>query len=200
MNKILALILGATATVVFASFILVLIPKLMSVGTPMASEVPPYTEAELRGRKLYIENGCLYCHSQQVRDPIISNDMERGWGRPSYPSDYVHDFPALLGTQRTGPDLINVGARLPDANWHLIHLYQPRAMVPWSIMPSYPFLFEHKAQAADGDQVLAVPEAFRPKGQQVIVTDKARDLVAYLLSLRRDMPPSEIGSQEVTER
>lgn len=196
MTRILSLILGAIATIIFASFLLVLVPRLLLVGVPAESLVAPYTVEQLRGRQIYIENGCVYCHSQQVRDPIVSVDGQRGWGRPSYPSDYVHDFPALLGTMRTGPDLINVGSRLPDTNWHLIHLYQPRAVVPWSIMPPYPFLFEHKSEPTVGDQILNVPAAFRPQGQVVIVTEAANDLVSYLLSLQRDMPPPEIVRQD----
>lgn len=199
MTKIIALILGALAAVIFASFLLVLIPSLMSLGLHEGSQVPPYTASELRGRQVYMANGCIYCHSQQVRDPIISVDVERGWGRPSYPSDYVHDFPALLGTMRTGPDLINVGTRLADVNWHLIHLFQPRAVVPWSIMPAYTFLFEIKRKPGPLDQLLVVPEAFRPAGRVVVITEDARDLVAYLLSLRRDMPPPEILSRDLTK-
>ncbi len=67
----------------------------------------------MRGREVYIANGCLYCHSQQVRDNIWSTDEARGWGRPSVSGDYYYDNPHLLGTMRTGPDLINVGVRQP---------------------------------------------------------------------------------------
>lgn len=201
MTKVALLVLGALAAVVFAAFILVALPR---ASLPRAATAhlragpPPYTEAELRGRAIYIQNGCIYCHSQQVRDPAVANDTERGWGRPSYPSDYVHDRPALLGTMRTGPDLINVGARLPDVDWHLLHLYQPRAVVPWSIMPPHPFLFRIVPVAAAGEVVVAVPAPYAPETGVVVATPAAQDLVAYLLSLRRNHPAPEAANSSAS--
>ena len=130
----------------------------------------------------------MYCHSQQPRDPSQAPDMTRGWGRPSVPGDYVYDYPHQLGTMRTGPDLLNVGARLSSADWHHLHLYQPRAVADWSIMPSYPFLYELKEEAAPDDVVVKVPEAWKPGEGVVVATEKARALVAYLLSLDRTAP------------
>jgi hypothetical protein len=72
--------------------------------------------------------------------------------RASVPADYVYDRPHLLGSLRTGPDLFNIGARQPSKDWHLGHLYQPRAYVPNSIMPSYPFLFYIRTPAG-GERV-----------------------------------------------
>ena len=115
----------------------------------------PYTSAQLRGREVYIANGCVYCHTQQPRDRNLGPDFERGWGRASVPADYVYDKPHLLGSMRTGPDLFNIGARQPSKDWHLGHLYQPSAYVPGSIMPAYPYLFNVKdaagARRASGD-------------------------------------------------
>lgn len=199
MTKLLLLFIGALATITFALVLLVAVPGYtLSLGST-TTNVPPYTEEELAGRAVYMANGCVYCHSQQVRDPAITNDMVRQWGRPSYPSDYAHDQPALLGTMRTGPDLINVGQRLPNAQWHLLHLYQPRAVVPWSIMPPFPFLFEHKDVAGPDDSVLVVPESFAPPGKVVVVTEEAQALVVYLLSLRRDVEPLELTEAEAPE-
>lgn len=72
-----------------------------------------------RGRKVYVGNGCVYCHSQQVRPEYGGSDIERKWGeRRSAPRDYLFERPALLGKMRMGPDLANVGKRAPvdDAN------------------------------------------------------------------------------------
>ena len=67
-----------------------------------------------RGRKVYVANGCVYCHSQQVRADYAGSDIERKWGiRRSAPRDYIFDRPVLLGVSRMGPDLANVGKRLP---------------------------------------------------------------------------------------
>ena len=89
---------------------------------------------------------------------------------------------------RTGPDLLNVGARLPSRDWHLTHLYQPRAIFDWSIMPAYPFLFEEKDAAAPGDVVVALPSEYAPRSGVVIAKQEALDLTAYLQSLDRTYP------------
>jgi cytochrome c oxidase cbb3-type subunit 2 len=189
MTRAIMLLLGALATLLFALVTLIILPGALLAKVEAPPELEPYTQEELLGRQVYIRNGCVYCHSQQVRDPSFTTDVARGWGsRPSVPVDYVFDKPHLLGTMRTGPDLINVGIRLPDPQWHLLHLYQPRALVPWSIMPPYPFLFEHKATAAPGETVLTVPEPYAPQSGVVVATDEAKALVAYLLALKRDYP------------
>jgi cytochrome c oxidase cbb3-type subunit 2 len=185
------LVLGALATVGFAALVLVAVPQIMLVRVAASRQLAPYTPEQARGRRVYIENGCLYCHTQQVRDPAFTTDMGRGWGsRATVPADYVYDRPHLLGTMRTGPDLINVGARLPDPNWHLLHLYNPRALVPWSIMPSFRFLFEERAPGSmrPGEQVVPVPGPYAPRGKVVVSTPDALALVTYLLSLKREYP------------
>lgn len=102
----------------------------------------PYTGQQLLGRKVYQQNGCVYCHTQQVRGGTYNNDLERGWGsRRSHPQDYIYDYPVLLGTMRTGPDLANVGARLTNDNWHLTHLYDPQLITPGSVMAPFRYLF-----------------------------------------------------------
>src|SRR3546814_8551238 len=82
-------------------------------GIQIGSEAPtpglkPYTAQQLRGRHVYIEQGCLYCHSQQPRSADQAPDDERGWGRASLASDCAYDHPHLMGTMRPGPDLPNV--------------------------------------------------------------------------------------------
>jgi cytochrome c oxidase cbb3-type subunit 2 len=191
MTRIWLLLLGACATVGFALLILVIVPSVMLLDIPVPPQLKPYSDSELAGRQVYIANGCIYCHSQQIRDAAFTTDVARGWGdRASVPGDYLHDRPHLLGTMRTGPDLINVGARLPDRNWHLLHLYQPRALVAWSIMPAFPFLFVEKdpAAVAPGDEVVRVTGAYAPAGKVVVARPEAVALVDYLLSLKRNYP------------
>ena len=141
---------------------------------------------------MYIANGCVYCHTQQPRDRNLGPDAQRGWGRASVPGDYYYDQPHLLGSMRTGPDLFNIGARQPSKDWHLGHLYQPRAYVPDSIMPSYPYLFtvkDAKDAEQEGEQPLALPPGYRPMlGQVVVPTPQALDLVKYLQSLNHTYP------------
>jgi cytochrome c oxidase cbb3-type subunit 2 len=168
--------------------VLVVIPYMTVRDTPPAAQLRPYTSAELRGRAQYISHGCIACHSQQPRSRNFAPDAQRGWGRASVAADYAYDQPHLLGTMRTGPDLMNIGARQPSEEWQLGHLYQPRAYVPGSIMPSYKFLFEHKAEPDKRDVVVRLPPGHGPVGKQVVATPEALDLVAYLKALDRTYP------------
>lgn len=188
MENEVKLISGAMVTLAIATASLVVLPYLQLRHEAPTQGLKPYTEAQLRGRQEYIRQGCIYCHSQQPRDPSQAPDDKRGWGRPSVAGDYYYDNPHLLGTMRTGPDLFNIGARQPSADWQLGHLYQPRAYAPGSIMPAYPFLFEIKKEAAPGDKVVALPPQFAPADGVVVATQAAQDLVSYLLALDRTFP------------
>ena len=191
MTRTSLLILGATAAVTFALIVLVIVPQTMLVQVRRPAEMRPYTAQEARGREVYIENGCIYCHSQQIRDTAFTTDVDRGWGRrPTVPADYYFDRPHLLGTMRTGPDLINVGQRLPDPEWHLIHFFNPRAVVAWSIMPPLPHLFEIKPVSArrPQDRLVAINPPFVPPNSVVVATPDALALTAYVMSLSRQYP------------
>lgn len=180
---------GAAVSLGIATAALVVLPYLQVRDIAPPAQLKPYTEAQQRGRQVYIANGCVYCHSQQPRDRgFAPADAERGWGRPSVPADYTYDSPHLLGTMRTGPDLLNIGARQPSADWHLGHLFQPRAYVAESNMPAYPFLFRLREKAQDGDRVVVLPPAAAPRGKVVVATRDALDLVEYLRSLDRTYP------------
>ena len=183
--------LGAFAIMASAITLLVIVPATMFRHVQAPPGLAPYTARQLAGRHVYIQNGCLYCHSQQVRDPAFTTDVDRGWGsRATVPADYVYDRPHLLGTMRTGPDLINVGQRLPDMDWHLIHLYDPRALAEWSIMPGFPYLFEEKRpqDVRPGDRVVKIPGPRAPKGVVVVARPEAIALADYLISLKRQYP------------
>lgn len=100
-----------------------------------------YSAVELTGRDIYIREGCHVCHSQQVR-PLIA-EVER-YGPYSRADEFVYDRPFLWGSKRTGPDLHRLGGKFSD-DWHRIHLIDPRAVVPNSIMPAYPWLVDRDA-------------------------------------------------------
>lgn len=195
MNRYLPLSILALGILAFATLMLVIAPGIQMSQRSVPPELQPYTEAEQRGRDQYVALGCVYCHSQQTRSPDQASDGDRGWGRPSVSSDYVFDQPHQLGTMRTGPDLLNIGARLPSVAWHLTHLYQPRAIFDWSIMPGYPYLFDVKPEAAPGDTVVALPARHAPDGV-VVPKAEALDLVAYLLSLDRTYPAPVDGLRD----
>ncbi|OFZ19849.1 MAG: hypothetical protein A2X94_13100 [Bdellovibrionales bacterium GWB1_55_8] len=189
MSRGILMFFGVLATYISALFGINLIPKFMLERVrPEGTMLPyAYTEQELRGRRVYVREGCVYCHSQQIRAKQNGSDMERGWGqRPTVAQDYVHDSPVLLGTMRTGPDLANIGVRQPSDDWHLKHLYNPRITSPGSIMPPYPWLFMKQGEY-DRGMTLDLPQEFAPEaGAQVIPTQEALDLVAYLKSLKRN--------------
>ena len=128
-----------------------------------------------------MREGCGFCHTQFVRDL----PMDRPYGRPSRPGDYALEDPPMLGTQRTGPDLADVGTRQPSEAWHLIHLYDPRAVVPQSVMPAYRWYFVEKDQAGPGDVVVPVPAGSAPRGKVIVAGPDAKALVRYLLSLKQ---------------
>lgn len=182
------LVAGALVMIAIAGLLLVAIPYVQLKDVKPPKGLKPYTTAQLRGREEYMKQGCLYCHSQQPRDRRQAPDGERGWGRPSVAGDYYYDRPHLLGTMRTGPDLLNIGARQPSVDWHLGHLYQPRAYVPGSIMPPYPFLFDVKEKADPGERVVSLPPDFAPAGRVVVAQPRALDLAAYLVALDRTYP------------
>ncbi|HTN64681.1 MAG TPA: cbb3-type cytochrome c oxidase subunit II [Burkholderiaceae bacterium] len=188
MENEVKLLSGAMVTLALATSALVVIPYLQLSDLKPAAGLKPYTSAQLRGRDQYIKNGCLYCHSQQPRDTAQAPDAQRGWGRVSVAADYYYDQPHLLGTMRTGPDLFNIGARQPSADWQLGHLYQPRAYTPGSIMPSYPYLFDVKDKAEQGDRVVNLPPGYAPPGKVVVAKPEVQDLVTYLLGLDHTYP------------
>jgi len=121
----------------------------------------------------------------------VGPDIERGWGkRRTVAEDFLFDYPVMLGAQRIGPDLANVGERRPDANWHLRHLYAPRLEVENSTMPPYRFLFEtHRIERMPSPDALQLPPSLAPPpGYEIVPKPEAKALVGYLASLRADAP------------
>ena len=188
-------------TVVVASFSLLVwvVPSIVR-GDDIAkgSLAMPLTPIELAGRDIYISEGCHVCHTQMVRP--LEPEVKRN-GRPNKEADDIYEFPNLWGSKRTGPDLTNLGRKYSD-QWHVIHLIDPRKVVPTSIMPSYPWLFE---QTLTGDDISAKMEVLRTLGVpytdqeigdarlQVRGKTKGEALIRYLQSLGKDT------SQEVSQ-
>lgn len=196
MTRVIGIIAAAAIILLFATLMIVIMPSMQTQTRSKPSEgLKVYSEQALRGRAVYVNLGCVYCHSQQPRDPAQAPDGSRGWGRPSVPGDYAYDNPHLLGTMRTGPDLLNIGARQPSVDWHLAHLYNPRAVVPGSTMPAYPFLFEEMLEKSPTDVEVKLPAAFAPKSR-MIATQQALDLVQYLKELDRSYPTKAIPTIE----
>jgi cytochrome c oxidase cbb3-type subunit 2 len=116
----------------------------MHSTTEPVEGLKPYTALQLRGRDIYVREGCYLCHSQMIRP--FRAETER-YGHYSVAGEFVYDHPFQWGSERTGPDLARVGGRYSD-DWHRAHLTNPRDVVPESIMPGFPWL--NKNPAANG--------------------------------------------------
>jgi cytochrome c oxidase cbb3-type subunit 2 len=153
-----------------------------------AEGVKPYPPLQLAGRDVYVREGCYVCHSQMIRP--FRSETER-YGPYSVAGESVYDRPFQWGSKRTGPDLARVGGRFSD-DWHVIHLLNPRDVVPESNMPGYPWLAE---TAVDGALVQKKMEVLRTLGdpytneeiaaaaQTVEGKTELQALVAYLQGL-----------------
>jgi cytochrome c oxidase cbb3-type subunit 2 len=123
------------------------------LNTPIPG-MKPWTALELEGRDVYIREGCHVCHTQMVRP--LRAETER-YGAYSRAGESVWDHPFLWGSKRTGPDLARVGQKYSD-DWQKVHLLNPRAVVPESVMPSYPWLAKN---TLDANQTQAKMRLFR---------------------------------------
>ncbi len=121
--------------------------------------VRPYTPLELRGRDIYIREGCYLCHSQMIR-PF--RDEALRYGHYSLAAESKYDHPFQWGSKRTGPDLARVGGKYSN-DWHVQHLTAPRSMVPESVMPNYPWLIATPLDTSDvADRMAALRVAGVP--------------------------------------
>ncbi len=117
--------------------IIQIVPLFFQVSTTQPIEgLAPHSALVLAGRDVYIREQCVSCHSQMIRP--LRAETER-YGHYSVAGEFVYERPFQWGSKRTGPDLARVGGRYSD-EWHRLHLIDPRAVVPESIMPGYPWL------------------------------------------------------------
>jgi cytochrome c oxidase cbb3-type subunit 2 len=191
MNKLVLIAGGSTLVYAGLALLMGVLPGITLSRTPPGPGVKPLTRLEAEGRDVYVANGCSYCHTQQVR-PLAQDKV---FGRPSAPGDFAYQTPELLGSERTGPDLSNVGVRQPSAVWQYIHLYNPRAVVPDSIMPSFDWMFDVVDKAPAGVSPVPLPKAYAPEHGIVVPKHEAQALLAYLLSLKQShLPMSEAAA------
>jgi cytochrome c oxidase cbb3-type subunit II len=188
--------LAITALLVYValSIIIAVVPaRQMQAIEPLPTQAA-LTDAELKGLHMYVEENCMACHTQQVRNIA----MDEVWGeRPSMPSDYFYSkqrlsgwqqSASLLGSERTGPDLTNAGKRQPGKDWHLLHFYNPRIVVKESVMPGYPWLYREKAasEITADDIVVPVPQQFlRNRNTKVVATKEVLELISYIQTLKQ---------------
>jgi cytochrome c oxidase cbb3-type subunit II len=141
------------------------------------SGVRPYSPLELKGRDIYLREGCYNCHSQMIRP--MRDEVER-YGHYSLAAESMYDHPFQWGSKRTGPDLARVGGRYSN-EWHLDHLIDPQSVVPESIMPSYQFLLKTKLKP---EAIFAVMRVHRLVG--VPYTDEQLAAAAQDMRLQVD--------------
>jgi cytochrome c oxidase cbb3-type subunit 2 len=160
----------------------------ISETTEPAEGLKPYTAIQLEGRDIYIREGCSVCHTQMVRP--LRAEVER-YGPYSQAGEFIYDHPFLWGSKRTGPDLHRVGGRYSD-EWHKVHLYNPRDVVPESNMPAFPWLFENEidstktAAKLKAMKLLGVPytdQDIENSANAVRGVTEINALVAYLQGL-----------------
>jgi len=218
MSRSSTLFIGIFGSFAVSCFALVLAPQAQLGGLQpqyneedgKLSDIYPVSNPSTdQGRAVYRSEGCVYCHSQQVRDPQNGTDIVRGWGaRRTVARDYVYEEAPLLGDQRMGPDLSNVGSpdwrneskddhegqpKKRDRAWQYLHLYAPRTLVSSSNQPPYRYLFETRKISGQGSaDALPLSGEDAPKpGFEVVPKPEAVSLVSYLLSLDRSHPLKE---------
>lgn len=160
--SLVPLLIGVLAILTAVTFVMVIWPYNTRDMTP--SEIfRSRTHEEEAGRKIYIANGCVYCHSQSIR----AIDWGHGAERIAQAGDYVQDRPILLGSQRTGVDLSQEGGEHPD-DWHSAHFINPRYTRPHSIMPPFKWLGMEKIKRLTGYiQSLGLKDADRRMERQL---------------------------------
>jgi cytochrome c oxidase cbb3-type subunit II len=201
MSKTILLALGILLTITASVTGLVIIPnwqfqELKPVVKATGLQYPERLFGDAhQGRAIYINQGCIYCHSQQVREKGYGGDIKRGWGtRRSVPRDYIYDRPHQLGTMRTGPDLASIGARQSSSDWHALHLYDPQITSPGSVMPRFNYFFtEISGDAAIRPPANAVkiPSGYQGGAKYILPNERGVQLIAYLKKLNQSFPLPE---------
>ena len=149
----------------------------------------PYSPLELRGRDIYVREGCYLCHSQMIRS--LRDEVER-YGHYSLAAESMYDHPFQWGSKRTGPDLARVGGKYSD-EWHALHLKNPRAVVPESVMPGYSFLARTPVDSADiADNLTALRTVGDPYTDEMIAQATA--------DLKAQVDPDGDGAEALLKR
>ncbi|HLV13994.1 MAG TPA: cytochrome-c oxidase, cbb3-type subunit I [Xanthomarina sp.] len=151
-RKPIKLTIFATIAILIGGIVQIVPTIMVKSNIPTISNVKPYTPLELEGRDIYIREGCVGCHSQQVRP--FRSEVER-YGEYSKAGEYVYDHPFLWGSKRTGPDLHRIGGKYSD-NWHLNHMYDPQSTSSGSIMPAYQWLIKNELDKSDTETKMKV--------------------------------------------
>ncbi len=197
-SRPMQMLLWSTVAISIGGIIQILPMVFVDSQVPKISTVKPYTPLELAGRDIYIKEGCVGCHSQQIRP--FRSETER-YGEYSKSGEYVYDRPFLWGSKRTGPDLWREGGRYPDS-WHYNHMIDPTTMSPGSIMPAYPHLATQIMDLSDlpakisALRKLGVPYPKETEQNAVALAQKQADEVAANLA-KQSVKDDQINDKEL---
>ena len=159
----------------------------------------PYDPLRLAGKDIYVREGCYLCHTQMIR--ALRAETER-YGPFSTAEESVYDRPHQWGSKRTGPDLARVGGKYSD-EWQRVHLKDPRAVVPESNMPGYPWLTQALVDPDEVTQKLRVlrllgdpytDEDIANAAAAVVGRTEMEALIAYLQGLGIANEPKPAGT------
>jgi len=168
------LLIGILVMVAIGGIVEILPLFWLSSTVEKVSGMRPYTPLELKGRNIYIREGCYLCHSQMIRS--LRDEVER-YGHYSLAAESMYDHPFQWGSKRTGPDLARVGGKYSD-EWHVEHMINPRSLVPESIMPGYPFLAKNRLKISDIEDHLKANAAVNVPYNDDMVKSARADLIA----------------------
>jgi len=162
---------GVFVTIAFAGLIEIL-PNFAEASRPVVG-LKPYTVLELAGKEVYKKDACIACHSQLIRP--FKSETDR-YGQVSLSGEYAYDRPFLWGSKRTGPDLHRVG-NYRTTDWHENHMWDPKSVVPQSIMPAYKHMFTNLADIETAyAEAVTVKNVFKtPYGDEIQGTRAAWD-------------------------
>ncbi len=194
------LMIGSIIVILIGGIVEIVPTMMVDSNIPKIESVKPYTALELEGRDLYIREGCNACHTQMIRP--FRSETER-YGEYSKAGEFVYDFPFLWGSKRTGPDLHRVGGKYPHS-WHYKHMWEPTYTSDGSIMPRYPWLFNHDGKVNELDtrytakklrvmQRLGVPYTDEEvENAEALLTEQAKAIAAEL----NEDPDIEVSHKE----
>ena len=183
------LLIGILLTVVIGGIVEIAPLFWLSSTIEKVEGMRPYTPLELAGRDIYVREGCYVCHSQMIRS--LRDEVER-YGHYSLAAESMYDHPFQWGSKRTGPDLARVGGKYSD-EWHVAHMTDPRAVVPESVMPGYPFLARRELDYTDiAERLTVLREEGVPYTDEEIKDAKA--------DLERQVDPNAEGIKDFLAR
>ena len=187
-RKMILLAAGAFALFAIGAAMTTILPPLVNKELHSAEpdqKVHVYTEQENRGRKIYSREGCVYCHTQQVRDPVTNDGKRYGWRLVDAPRseawEYVNDEPHFIGTKRTGPDLARVGGKYAS-EWHWSHFKNPRD------------LGERFYEGKENPQKGSIMQSFK-----FLTDEEIKDLTAYLQTLGKNQDWREYKGKKLND-